>query len=206
MANRDLQAELELYKEAFFTKDNSKLIEFYRPVFPNILYFANWDTLYGIAIRSGNCHAISLIYELGDQNYHTKSGTGCSPLELAVCYRNKECIQTLLEIPEFQHIDKNIFLHINDMCYDDDAGFEMIMVIMEAAFRLHKIDYFGYPKRSASKLSRILRAVYGNQQDNVNEDDVLQIRYRVFVRSVIDFEITIEKLITLHLLIYLTIS
>jgi hypothetical protein len=176
MANRDLQAELELYKEAFLTKDTSKLIQFYRLLFPDRISCANsLDTLYVFACRFGNCHAISLLYELGDRTCNRKTSTGFSPLYLAICYCNKECIQTLLEIPEYKRIDKYTFTSIDWYC-DDDAYTYMIV---EAAFRIHKIDYFKYPPRY-SKLMRILLAVRGDRQDNVNEDDILGIRYRVF--------------------------
>jgi hypothetical protein len=177
MAERNLQAELELYKEAFLTNDNSKLIEFYRPLFPDRMYCANSsDTLYVFACRFDNYHAIPLLYGLDDQTYNRKTNTGFSPLFLAICYDNKECIQTLFEIPEYQQISKNIFITINANC-DDDSVIEMIV---EAAFRIHKIDHFKYRKDYNPKLSRILHAVYGDQQDNVDEDDVLGIRYRVF--------------------------
>jgi hypothetical protein len=178
MAERDLQAELELYKEAFFTKDTSKLIEFYRPLFPDrIDCTESSDTLYVFACRFGNYHAISLLYNLGDQTYNNKSTiTGRTLFELAICYDNKECIQTLLEIPEYQQISKKIFITINGNC-DDDSVIEMIV---EAAFRIHGVDYFQHPKLLNSKLMRILRAVYGDHQDNVDEDDILGIRYRVF--------------------------
>jgi hypothetical protein len=178
MAERDLQAELELYKEAFFTKDNSKLIEYYRPLFRSIIGFADCsDTLYILACRFGNCHAISLLYKLGDPTYNSKTtNIGCSPLDLAIQYQNKECIQALLEIPGYQQIDSCVFISIDWFC-DDDADIERIM---EAAFRIHTIDYFGYYRWRNPKLSRISRAVYGDQRDNVDEDDVLRIRYRVF--------------------------
>jgi hypothetical protein len=180
MANRDFQAELELYKEAFFTKDNNKLIEFYRPWFRSIISFADCsDTLYILACRFGNPDAISLLYKLGDQTYNSKTTSiGCSPLDLAIQYQNKECIQALLEIPEYQQIGRYTFMGIAIYCDNDDAYTYMIV---EAAFRIHKIDYFEYPNTvSAPKLSRILCAVRGDQQDNVDEDDVLRIRYRVF--------------------------
>jgi hypothetical protein len=96
---------------------------------------------------------------------------------LAIQYKNKECIQALLEIPGYQQISSYIFINI-DM-YGDYYDAYTYMIV-ETAVRIHKIDYFGYPKRSASKLSRILCAVRGDQQDNVDEDDVLRIRYRVF--------------------------
>jgi ankyrin repeat protein len=177
MANRNLQAELELYKEASSSGDNSKLIEFYRPLFPSIMHgFYSWDTLYILACRVDNCHAISLLYNLGDQTYNRRTKNGCSPLCLAVRYRNKECIRTLLEITEYQQFDKTIFIDIEWYCCDDSV----IEMIMEAAFRIHKIDYFEYTKRPNYILSRILCAVRGDQQDNVDEDDILGIRYRVF--------------------------
>jgi hypothetical protein len=179
MAERDLQAELELYKEAFFTKDNSKLIEYYRPLFRSIIGFADCsDTLYILASRFGNPDAISLLYKLGDPTYNSKTTSiGCSPLDLAIQYQNKECIQALLEIPGYQQIGSYIFMGIVIYCDNDDAYTYMIV---EAAFRIHEIDYFHCPKQPNSKLSRILCAVCGDQQDNVDEDDVLRIRYRVF--------------------------
>jgi ankyrin repeat protein len=178
MANRDLQAELELYKEAFFTKDNSKLIEYYRPLFPdrNRIHCAkSSDTLYVLACRFDNSDAISMLYNLEDNTYR-KNISERSPLRLALYYGNTKCIQALLEIPEYQQFDKDIFTAIAMYC-DDDAVTEMIM---EAAFRIHKIDYFHHPKIFNSNLSRILRAVRGDHQDNVDEDDILGICYRVF--------------------------
>jgi hypothetical protein len=179
MANRDFQAELELYKEAFFTKDNNKLMQFYRPFVRSIIEFTEcFDTLYILACHFGNPDAISLLYKLGDQSYNNRTtNVECSPLDVAIQYQNKECIQALLEIPEYQQIGHYIFFGIGRYCDNDDAYTYMII---EAALRIHGIDYFKYPKQSNSTLSRILRAVCGDHQDNVDEDDVLQIRYRVF--------------------------
>jgi hypothetical protein len=176
MAERDLQAELELYKEAFFTKDNRKLIEFYKPLFPNRMHcVGSSDTLYVFACRFCNHHAISLLYNLGDQTYNKKISSRCTPLYLAIYYRNKECVQTILEIPEYQ-IDKFIFFDLDDYWCDD----AVIELIVEAAFRIHTTDYFEYYRKGNSKLSRIFRAICGDQQDNVDEDDILGIRYWVF--------------------------
>jgi hypothetical protein len=176
MANRDLQAELELYKEAFFTKDNSKLFEFYKPLFRSVMWSSTpSDTLYVFACKFGNCHAISLLYELGDQTYNKSSSIGSSPLYLAVSYDNKECVQTLLEIPEYQLNDKNIFRHI-DRVRDNTV----IETVVEAAFRRHTIDYFEYYKKYNPKMSHIMCVACGDQQGNINEDYVLGVRYRVF--------------------------
>jgi hypothetical protein len=176
MANRDLQAELELYKEAFFTKDISKLIQFYRLLFPDRISCANSsDTLYVFACRFDNCHAISLLYNLGDQTYDITS-FGISPLFLAILCKNKECIRALLEIPEYHQIDKDIFIDFCRFCYDD----AIIEMIAETALRIHTNDYFESYKGYNPKLSRVLHAVYGNQQYYIDEDDILGIRYRVF--------------------------
>jgi hypothetical protein len=180
MTKRDLQAELELYKEAFFTKDNSKLMQFYGSLFPGRIFCAaSSDTLYVFACRFDNCHAIPLLYELGDQTYNKTTYMGRSPLHCAISYRNKECIQALFEIPEYRQISKQTFTFIECYWYFDN-GDAAIEIIVEAAFRIHKIDYFDYPIRSNSNMSRIFRAVCGDRQDNVNEDDILGIRYRVF--------------------------
>jgi hypothetical protein len=186
MAERDLQAELELYKEAFFTKDNNKLIQFYKSLFQREIHLSGHlyssDTLYISACRVGNYHAISLLYELGDQTYNEKTDVGVTPVEMATVYCNKECVRTLLEIPEYQQIGKNIFIDYVQYC-DNDAIIEMIV---EAAFRIHTTDYFEYPRYfkysngHIPKLFRILHAVCGDQQDHVDEDDVLRIRYWVF--------------------------